>query len=141
MGLAGKTVAVGDLADIQAAGLRAAEQAACQFQALVADVAAGRAAFQGEQPRQVAHRDAHCGGHPFAVQTGVPQPLGDHPLGGQQIGRAMGADAALASLAGDDVREQFEGIVLEAPHVLIRRSLEETLGTLAQGADQQALRS
>ncbi|MNP80303.1 hypothetical protein D3C76_1783600 [compost metagenome] len=53
----------------------------------------------------------------------------------------MGADAALASLAGDDVRQQFEGIVLEAPHVLIRRSLEETLGTLAQGADQQALRS
>ncbi|MNG41874.1 hypothetical protein D3C84_1313490 [compost metagenome] len=53
----------------------------------------------------------------------------------------MGADAALAGLAGDDVRQQFEGSVLEAPCVLVRRFIEEALGTLAQGADQQALRS
>jgi hypothetical protein len=41
MRLAGKAVAVGDLADIQAASLRGAEQSVRRFQALFADVAAG----------------------------------------------------------------------------------------------------
>lgn len=83
MRLARIAVPVGHLADIQAIGLRAAEQAVGEFEAAFGDVAAGRAAFLGEQAGEVAHGDADALGDAFAAEGRVAQLFGDQALGGQ----------------------------------------------------------
>ncbi|WP_219643210.1 hypothetical protein, partial [Pseudomonas aeruginosa] len=84
MTLPAEFVAIGDLGDIPASALGRCEHLAVLLQAPLLQLAPVRAAFLGEQPRQVPAGDASGGGHTIEAQGRIIEEMLDELRGRQK---------------------------------------------------------
>lgn len=85
VGLTGKTLAVGNLRNVQSPNLFTIQQAVSSLEALFHNEAMRLSVFQRKQPRKMSCRDAGLSRNSLAAQGRISQLLHDALLGGQQI--------------------------------------------------------